>query len=44
MPASVDDGRAAVRIVLAALRSSQEGDVVSMEGWVPGLLTEGMGK
>jgi len=44
MPASVDDGRVAVRIVLAALRSSQEGKAVSMEGSVPGLLTEGMGK
>jgi predicted dehydrogenase len=44
MPASVDDGREAVRIVLAALRSSQEGNAVSMEGSAPSLLTEGMGK
>jgi predicted dehydrogenase len=44
MPASVADGREAVRIVLAALRSSQEGNVVSMEGSAPGLLTEGIGK
>ena len=30
MPASVSDGREALRIVLAALRSSQEGSVVSL--------------
>ena len=30
MPASLSDGREALRIVLAALRSSQEGSVVSL--------------
>ena len=32
MPASMDDGRQAARIVNAALRSSQEGNVVSLDG------------
>jgi predicted dehydrogenase len=44
MPASVDDGRAAARIVLAALRSSQEGSVVSVGGSVSNQLPEGVRK
>ncbi len=44
MPASVDDGRAAARIVLAALRSSQEGSVVPVGGSVSDRLPEGVGK